>query len=95
MEVKYPVRKETRVVGINAYAPRGAWVTEDSFGGDIDVSNGWEVGWWAEALGCSRQQLCEAVKLVGNDAAEVRKYLKDQEYAQFLQSFAALIREAH
>lgn len=93
METKYPVHKHSKVVALNAFVPRGAWVTEDSFGGDIDINNGWEVGWWAEAFDCSRQQLCEAVRLVGSDAADVRRHLKDQEYAQFLKSLAVLIRE--
>lgn len=94
LEAKYPVHKNSKVVALNAFVPRGAWVTDEDFGGDIDIGNGWEVGWWAEALGCSRQRLCEAVKRVGSDAAAVHRELQREEHARFLKSLAALIREA-
>lgn len=94
METRFPVHRNSKIVALSAYVPRGAWVTKEAFGGEIDINNGWEVGWWAEALGCTRQQLCEAVKLVGADAAAVRRQLKDQEYAEFLKSLALLIRDS-
>lgn len=94
VETKYPVHKHGKVVALNAFVPRGAWVTDDAFGGDIDIGNGWEVGWWAEALGCTRQNLCEVVKRVGPDAAAVHRELQHQAHARFLRSLADLIREA-
>lgn len=58
LEASYPVHKNSKVVALNAFVPRGARGTEEDFGREIDMGNGWEVGWWAEALGCVRQRLC-------------------------------------
>lgn len=94
LDAKYPLHRHAKVVALNAFVPRGAWVTDEDFGGEIDIANGWEVGWWAEALGCSRQRLCEAVRRVGPDAAAVHRELKREEHARFLKSLAAMMRES-
>lgn len=35
-----------------------------------------EILFWSRRLGCSEQQLRDAVRLVGSNAADVRRYLK-------------------
>ena len=42
----------------------------------ISLSEDYEVRYWTDALGVSKEQLAAAVKAVGNSAAKVREYLK-------------------
>lgn len=42
----------------------------------INVHEEWEVRYWTEALGVSKEQLEEAVKQVGPVADQVREHLK-------------------
>ena len=42
----------------------------------ITVHEEWEVRYWTEALGVSKEQLEEAVKQVGPVADQVREHLK-------------------
>jgi len=41
----------------------------------IALGQDYEVRGWAQTLGCTEQQLREAVKAVGNSASAVRQYL--------------------
>lgn len=41
----------------------------------ISLEQDYEVRDWAKALGCSEQQLRDAVKTVGSQADDVRRYL--------------------
>lgn len=41
----------------------------------IDVGNPVEVKWWSRLLGCSREQLLDAVARVGDSAAVVERWL--------------------
>jgi hypothetical protein len=41
----------------------------------ISTSEEWEINYWTKTLGCTRQQLLDAVKAVGNSADAVRKHL--------------------
>jgi len=41
----------------------------------INLSEEWELEYWSAAFHCTRDQLREAVKTVGNSADEVRMYL--------------------
>ncbi|WP_026354617.1 DUF3606 domain-containing protein [Massilia niastensis] len=42
----------------------------------INVHEEWEVRYWTEALGVSKEELERAVKAVGPGAAAVREHLK-------------------
>lgn len=42
----------------------------------INVSARLELRWWCVQLGCTEEQLREAVRVVGTSAAAVRKYLR-------------------
>ena len=42
----------------------------------INVHEEWEVRYWTEALGISKEQLIDAVKQVGPVADKVREHLK-------------------
>ncbi|CAN5911084.1 DUF3606 domain-containing protein [soil metagenome] len=42
----------------------------------ISTSEKWEIVYWTKALGCSEEELKEAVKAVGNSAEAVKKYFK-------------------
>lgn len=42
----------------------------------INVNEEWEVRYWTEALGVSKEQLEQAVKQVGPAADKVREHLK-------------------
>ena len=42
----------------------------------ISLEQDYEVRDWAMSLGCTEEELREAVKAVGNSADEVREYLK-------------------
>jgi len=41
----------------------------------INLNEDYEVGYWTQALGCTEQQLRDAVVAVGVMADDVRKYL--------------------
>lgn len=41
----------------------------------ISLEQGYEVRDWSKSLGCTEQQLRDAVKAVGNSADAVRKHL--------------------
>lgn len=41
----------------------------------INLKESWEVKYWTNALGVSKEELERAVKAVGNSAAAVRKHL--------------------
>ena len=41
----------------------------------IALDNPREVGWWSKRLGCSEQQLREAVAQVGDSAAQVEQVI--------------------
>ena len=41
----------------------------------INIHEEWELNWWSEELGVSKEKLKEAVQAVGTSAAAVRKYL--------------------
>jgi hypothetical protein len=41
----------------------------------INIHEPYEVNWWCDELGCSKEQLERAVKAVGVSAAAVKKYL--------------------
>ena len=41
----------------------------------IDLEQASEILYWSQRLGCSEQQLREAVRAVGRNAASVRRYL--------------------
>jgi len=43
--------------------------------GLIDLDDPREVSWWSKRLGCSPQQLRQAVAAVGNSAAQVEQLL--------------------
>jgi hypothetical protein len=43
--------------------------------GLIDLDDPREVSWWSKRLGCSPQQLRQAVAEVGNSAAQVEQLL--------------------
>lgn len=42
----------------------------------IALNEPYEVRDWCKALGCSKEELEQAVKAVGNSAAKVREHLK-------------------
>ncbi len=42
----------------------------------INIHEPYEVRWWTHALGCTEQQLKDAVRQVGTSAQAVRNYLK-------------------
>jgi hypothetical protein len=42
----------------------------------INVNEAWEVSYWCKALGCTEQQLRDAVKSVGVMADAVRSHLR-------------------
>ena len=44
----------------------------------IALGEDYEVRDWAQSLGCTEQQLRDAVKAVGNSASAVRQYLGKQ-----------------
>ena len=41
----------------------------------IDLDDPREVSWWSKRLGCSQQQLRQAVAEVGNSAAQVEQLI--------------------
>jgi len=41
----------------------------------ININQEYEVNWWCEELGCTKNQLIAAVKEVGVSASKVREYL--------------------
>ena len=41
----------------------------------INIHEAWELNWWSDHLGVSKQQLIDAVKAVGVSAAAVKKHL--------------------
>ncbi len=41
----------------------------------INIHEPWEVKWWCKELGCTEQQLKDAVKAVGVMVKDVRRYL--------------------
>lgn len=41
----------------------------------INIHEDYEVRWWCDEFGCTKDQLTAAVKAVGVSAAAVRKYL--------------------
>lgn len=43
--------------------------------GLIDLDDPREVSWWSKRLGCSQQQLRQAVAEVGNSAAQVEQVI--------------------
>lgn len=43
----------------------------------ISLSEDWEVKWWTASLAVSVSQLKEIVAKVGNSAAKVKEYLKE------------------
>jgi hypothetical protein len=45
----------------------------------IDMEDPREINWWRKRLGCSEEQLREAVDQVGNSAAKVEQLL-DRQY---------------
>jgi hypothetical protein len=42
----------------------------------INLKEDYEVAYWTKALGCTKEQLEEAVKKAGQSAQAVREYLK-------------------
>jgi len=42
----------------------------------IDLSRSYEVRDWCRALGCTKEELHDAVKAVGTSVQKVREYLK-------------------
>ena len=48
----------------------------DSWDAHIDLGLLSEIHYWSRRLGCSEQQLREAVHRVGRNAASVRRYLE-------------------
>jgi uncharacterized protein DUF3606 len=42
----------------------------------INIHEPYEVRWWTHELGCTEQQLRDAVRQVGTSAQAVRNYLK-------------------
>ena len=44
----------------------------------INLHEDYEVRYWAETLGVSKEQLAEAVKEVGNSADRVREYFSSR-----------------
>jgi len=69
-----------------AASEKAAWTKEKAMPDDpkktgqdrklISLEQEYEVRDWCESLGCSREQLHQAVKAVGNSADAVRQYLK-------------------
>jgi hypothetical protein len=49
-----------------------AWASQDGY---VAITEDWEVEYWTEALGVSREQLAAAVKAVGAHAEDVRRHL--------------------
>ena len=47
----------------------------DSWDANIDLARTSEILYWSQRLGCSEQQLRDAVRAVGANAASVRRYL--------------------
>lgn len=43
----------------------------------ISLSERWEVLYWTKVLGCTEQQLKNAISKVGHSAKKVREYLKN------------------
>jgi hypothetical protein len=43
----------------------------------INTSESWEVNYWTSELNCTKEELEEAVREVGNSAEAVRAYLKE------------------
>ncbi|KKQ05060.1 MAG: hypothetical protein US15_C0036G0007 [Candidatus Moranbacteria bacterium GW2011_GWF1_36_4] len=41
----------------------------------ISTSEDWEVDYWTKTLGCTKQELINAVKAVGNLVVDVKKHL--------------------
>lgn len=41
----------------------------------ININQSWEVDYWCEKLGCSREKLIRAVAAVGPMVTDVRKWL--------------------
>ena len=42
----------------------------------IDLARSYEVRDWCKALGCTKEELHDAVKVVGTSAQKVREYLE-------------------
>jgi len=47
----------------------------DSWDAHIDLGRTSEILYWSQRLGCSEKQLRDAVRVVGVNAASVRRYL--------------------
>ena len=47
----------------------------DSWDANIDLARTADILYWSPRLGCSERQLREAVRVVGVNAASVRRYL--------------------
>jgi hypothetical protein len=41
----------------------------------ISTTEDWEVDYWTKTLGCTKQELINAVKAVGNLVVDVKKHL--------------------
>ena len=41
----------------------------------VNIHEPWEVAWWCAHFGCTKEQLSQAVKVVGVSAEAVKKYL--------------------
>lgn len=41
----------------------------------ISTTEDWEVKYWTKTLGCTKQELIDAVKVVGHSAEKVKEYL--------------------
>ena len=40
----------------------------------ISLTENWEVSWWTQSFGVSKEQLEEAIRKVGNSVDKVREY---------------------
>ena len=47
----------------------------DSWDANIDLARTSDILYWSQRLGCSEKQLRDAVRVVGVNAASVRRYL--------------------
>lgn len=43
----------------------------------INIHQAWEVEWWCTKLNCTRYELIDAVKHVGDSVEAVKQYLKN------------------
>ncbi|HEY3180236.1 MAG TPA: DUF3606 domain-containing protein [Casimicrobiaceae bacterium] len=49
----------------------------------INTGRDYEVRYWSARLGCTTEELCAAIRVVGNSIGRVREYVADHRHARF------------